>query len=127
MSAFDRSDRRLRISDAVCSIWSSTPARRTRSSARGMTRDVADPSPPDRRMPASAVLRAAFLLFAAAPLLRAQSGLVRGSVADDAGRPLSVVRVSVVGTTLAPESRSDGTFELRGVPGGTRTVRAQRF
>jgi len=78
-------------------------------------------------MPASAVLRAALLLFAAAPLLHAQSGSVRGSVADDAGRPLPVVRVSVVGTMLATESRPDGTFELRGVPVGTRTVRAQRF
>ena len=78
-------------------------------------------------MPPTAVLRAALLLFAAAPVLRAQSGLVRGSVSDDAGQPLPVVRVSIVGTTLSTESRADGTFELRGVPVGTRTVRAQRF
>jgi len=32
-----------------------------------------------------------------------------------------------MGTTLATESRADGTFELRGVPVGARTIRAQRF
>jgi outer membrane receptor protein involved in Fe transport len=71
-------------------------------------------------------LVAGMLLASAAPLA-AQAGTVRGSVADAAGRPVPSARVSVVGTSLATESRSDGTFELRAVPAGTRTVRAQRI
>ena len=69
----------------------------------------------------------AVLLFAAAPSLRAQTGALRGTVSDDAGRPLSGARVSVVGTTLAAETRPDGRFELAAVPVGSRTVRAQRL
>jgi outer membrane receptor protein involved in Fe transport len=66
------------------------------------------------------------MLASAAPLA-AQTGTVRGSVADAAGRPVANARVSVVGTSLASESRTDGTFELRAVPAGARTVRAQRI
>ena len=72
-------------------------------------------------------LRAAALLLVATASLQAQSGLVRGSVSDDAGRPLPAARVIIVGTTLATESRADGSFELRAVPIGTRSVRAQRI
>lgn len=35
------------------------------------------------------------------------------------------VRVGVVGTTIATESRADGAFELRAVPAGRQVVRAQ--
>ena len=67
------------------------------------------------------------LLTAATSTLGAQTGSVRGSVSDDAGRPLSGARLSVVGSALAAESRADGTFELRVVPTGRQTVRAQRI
>src|SRR3982751_76424 len=66
------------------------------------------------------------LLVAVSPLA-AQSAAGRASVSDDAGRPLAGARVSVVGSALAAESRADGSFELRGVPAGSRTVRAQRI
>jgi outer membrane receptor protein involved in Fe transport len=59
--------------------------------------------------------------------LRAQTGVVRGDLTDDSGRPLDHARVLIVGTALATESRADGTFELRQVPAGAQTVRAQRI
>ena len=67
----------------------------------------------------------ALLLLGAARPLHAQAGTVRGSVTDEAGHPLPGARLGVVGFTLATESRADGTFELREVPEGARTVRAQ--
>src|SRR4051794_24297185 len=73
------------------------------------------------------ILRALALLLTMAMPLRAQSGVVHGTVSDEAGRPLAAARVSVAGTTLATESRSDGTFDLRAVPNGARVVRAQRI
>ena len=74
-------------------------------------------------------LAASSLMMAltAAPVLHAQSGTVRGSVRDDAGRPVAGARITVVGIPLAAESRLYGAFELRVVPTGTRTVRAQRL
>jgi iron complex outermembrane recepter protein len=74
-----------------------------------------------------AVFRACMLLLGATMPLRAQSGGVRGTVADATGRPLADARVSVAGTALSTQARADGAFELRGVPVGARTVRAQRF
>ena len=71
---------------------------------------------------------ASFLLaLTMASTLHAQTGTVRGNVSDDAGRPVAGARVTVVGTSLAAESRADGAFELRAAPAGTRTVRAQRI
>lgn len=69
----------------------------------------------------------AVLLLGAVPALHAQAGAVRGSVVDGAGNPVPDARVTVVGTSLAVDSRSDGSFELRDVPAGSRTVRAQRI
>jgi outer membrane receptor protein involved in Fe transport len=69
----------------------------------------------------------AALSLVAMSTLRAQSGVVRGDVSDAAGRPVAAARVVVVGSTLGTESRADGTFELRAVPAGTRTLRAQRI
>ncbi len=73
------------------------------------------------------VASVATLLVAVASPLRAQSTAVRGSVSDDADRPLAGARVIIVGSALAAESRADGSFELRGVPAGNQTVRAQRI
>jgi iron complex outermembrane recepter protein len=67
------------------------------------------------------------VLLAAGSPLRAQTGAVHGTVADDAGRPLAGTRVSVVGTALATESRTDGRFDFAAVPAGSRSVRAQRL
>jgi outer membrane receptor protein involved in Fe transport len=69
----------------------------------------------------------AVLALLARPLHAQAAGALRGSVTDDAGRPLPGVRVIVVGTSLSAESRDDGTFDVRRVPLGTRVVRAQRI
>ena len=61
------------------------------------------------------------LLLAAASPTHAQTGVVRGIVSDDADRPVPGARVSVVGTSLATESRVDGTFELGAVPTGRQS------
>ena len=61
------------------------------------------------------------------PLMAQSSSSVRGNVFDAGSVPLAGARVSVVGTPVSTESRADGTFELRGVPGGRQTVRAQRI
>ncbi len=54
-------------------------------------------------------------------------GVVRGDLTDDSGRPLARARVVIVDTPIATESRPDGTFELRDVPAGVRTIRALRI
>src|SRR5690606_4206643 len=51
-------------------------------------------------------------------------GTVTGSVTSDVGRPLPGVAVTIVGTQRGTLTRSDGTFELPGVPVGTHTLRA---
>ncbi len=70
-------------------------------------------------------LAATILLVCARQQLYAQSGAVRGLVTDETGRALSGARVTVVGMALGSESRVDGSFELRSVPAGSRTVRIQ--
>jgi iron complex outermembrane receptor protein len=67
---------------------------------------------------------AALLLVTVQPL-RAQAGVIRGSVEDEGGRRLHGARLIVIGTPLVAESRADGTFELRAVPAGNQIVRAQ--
>src|SRR5688500_3558923 len=67
---------------------------------------------------------AALMLATAQPLL-AQTGTVRGRVTDESGRALPNAQVEVVGTAVASATRVDGTFELRSVPAGARTVRAR--
>jgi iron complex outermembrane recepter protein len=65
------------------------------------------------------------LLLAAMRPLHAQSGTIRGSVTDDAGRPLPGARITVADGTQATESRADGSFELRSVSDGSHVVRAR--
>jgi outer membrane receptor protein involved in Fe transport len=67
----------------------------------------------------------AALLFCGVRPLHAQTGTVRGSVNDETGHAISGVKVGVVGTQLTTESRTDGSFELRTVPAGSRIIRAQ--
>jgi iron complex outermembrane recepter protein len=59
----------------------------------------------------------------AAPL--AAQGTVRGTVADSSGTPLPNASISIDGTSLRASSGSQGDYEIRGVPSGTRTVRAR--
>jgi iron complex outermembrane recepter protein len=57
--------------------------------------------------------------------LTAQAGTIRGTVSDSAGAGLANAAVTVDGTTLRTVSGSGGTYEIRGVPAGTHTVRAR--
>jgi iron complex outermembrane receptor protein len=60
----------------------------------------------------------------AAPLA-AQAGIIRGTVSDSIGGPLSNVSVTVEGTNVRATSGGQGNYELRGVPAGRQTVRAR--
>jgi iron complex outermembrane recepter protein len=55
----------------------------------------------------------------------AQAGTIRGTVSDSAGDALANAAVSVEGTGLRATSGGDGRYEVRGVPSGTRTIRAR--
>src|SRR6476469_7126645 len=78
-------------------------------------------SPPIQRDRMRTLLSALLLaaVSIAAPTLRAQSGTVRGALLD--------AQLFIVGTTIATESRADGSFALRAVPAGTHSVRVQRM
>lgn len=56
------------------------------------------------------------------------TGSVRGRVLDSASsQGLTSVSVLVEGTSLGTFTRADGSFDLNGVPIGTRTIRARRI
>src|SRR3954471_24564440 len=57
--------------------------------------------------------------------LAAQNGTIRGSISDSSGTPLANASISVDGINLRATSGSQGTYELRGVPAGQRTVRVR--
>jgi len=60
----------------------------------------------------------------AAPL-SAQAGTLRGTVADSSGSPLPNASITIEGTGLRTTSGNQGEYEIRGVPAGTRVVRAR--
>ena len=66
----------------------------------------------------------AFLAVGAGPLA-AQSGTVRGTVADGGGTPLPNATIVVEGTEARTVSGGRGTYELRGVPAGRYTMRVR--
>ncbi len=57
--------------------------------------------------------------------LAAQTGTIRGSVADSNGSALPNASVTVEGTGLRATSGNQGEYEVRGVPTGQRTVRVR--
>ena len=71
------------------------------------------------------VLAPVAALAAAVLPLAAQSGTVRGTVADSAGNPVSNATVTVDGTGLRIATAASGSYEIRGVPPGAFTVRAR--
>ena len=63
-----------------------------------------------------------------APAHAQGAGIVRGTVIDSATRrPLESVQVSVSGATGVAFTTAAGTYTLRGVPAGARTVRVARL
>src|SRR5436309_361847 len=72
------------------------------------------------------VIACAFLalLLPSSPLA-AQGGTVRGRVTDSTGAPLARVVVSIEAIGAHATSDEQGSYEIRGVPAGTRSVRAR--
>jgi TonB-dependent SusC/RagA subfamily outer membrane receptor len=67
----------------------------------------------------------AVALMAWAPPLAAQAGTgtVRGTVTNaGTATPLPNAQISVAGTRLGAQSREDGTYQITGVPAGTRRI-----
>jgi iron complex outermembrane recepter protein len=65
------------------------------------------------------------LTVAAAVPLAAQAGTIRGTVSDSAGAGLANAAISVEGTTLRGTSGAGGSYEIRGAPAGTHTMRVR--
>jgi iron complex outermembrane receptor protein len=65
------------------------------------------------------------VLTLAAPLSAQGGGTLRGSVTDSSGAPLPSASITVEGTGLRTTSSAQGTYEIRGVPAGTRVVRVR--
>jgi iron complex outermembrane recepter protein len=57
--------------------------------------------------------------------LAAQTGSIRGSVADSSGLPLANASITVAGTSVRTTSGSQGDYELQGVPAGRQAVRVR--
>src|ERR1041385_7629027 len=65
------------------------------------------------------------LLFLVATTARAQSGMIQGRVADSSGKAIANASVSVEGSALRTSSSTQGSYVLRGVPAGQRTLRVR--
>ncbi|PYO97515.1 MAG: hypothetical protein DMD60_06705 [Gemmatimonadetes bacterium] len=72
-----------------------------------------------------AVLCAIPLLVALPNRLDAQGGTIRGRVADAQGAPLARASVSVDAIGARATTDEQGSYEIRGVPAGTYTVRVR--
>ncbi len=69
---------------------------------------------------------AGVMLTVAAPVpLAAQAGTIQGTVSDSAGGTLANAAISVEGTGLRATTGASGTYEVRGVPSGTHTMRVR--
>ena len=87
-------------------------------------------NPPGRwqRSVRLAVAMLAALTAAAAPAAAQSTGAIQGRVVDaTTQRPLSSVRLMVIGTNLGTRTTDDGRFFLSEVPAGTQTLRALRI
>src|SRR6059036_1301008 len=68
---------------------------------------------------------ALFALLPPSSRLAAQGGTVRGRVTDSTGAPLARVGVSMEAIGAHATSDEQGSYEIRGVPAGTHSVRAR--
>jgi TonB-dependent SusC/RagA subfamily outer membrane receptor len=76
----------------------------------------------------SRVALALGLVLLAAPIARAQTGTVLGTVTDrGTGQPIEAARAQVIGTSIAAASDTRGAFVLRGIRPGSYTVRVSRI
>src|SRR5689334_9017080 len=65
------------------------------------------------------------LLFLGATVAQAQSGMLQGRVADSAGKAIANAIVSVEGSALRTSRTIQGSYVIRGVPAGQRTLRVR--
>jgi iron complex outermembrane recepter protein len=65
------------------------------------------------------------LICTGAASAAAQTGTISGTVADSAGAPLPNASVTIEGTGLRATTGGQGTYEIRSVPAGARTVRVR--
>jgi len=72
-----------------------------------------------------ALLCAAPLLMALPNRLDAQGGTIRGRVADAQGAPLPRAAISIDAVGVRTTSDEQGSYEIRGVPAGTHTLRVR--
>jgi iron complex outermembrane receptor protein len=70
-------------------------------------------------------LFAVLLLCITASAARAQTGMVRGKVADSSGTAIAGVIITVDRSPVRGQTSSAGTYQLVGLPAGTWTVRAR--
>ncbi len=67
--------------------------------------------------------RTAWLLFVAAAIATAQTGVVTGIVIDDAsGDPIPLAHLVVIGTKLGAAATESGHYQLVGVPAGRQRI-----
>jgi iron complex outermembrane receptor protein len=57
--------------------------------------------------------------------LYGQTGTIRGRIADSVDAPLAGASITIEGTGRRTTSGAGGTYEIRGVPAGARTLRAR--
>lgn len=79
-------------------------------------------------MPVRSVVRllvAVLTLMVVATTAPAQTGQVRGKVADSTGAPITGAIITVDRTPVRAQTGANGTYQLIGVPVGTWTVRAR--
>ena len=75
-----------------------------------------------------AVLLALLLVALPVASLRAQgTGSIAGRITDDAGKPLSGMQVSVVGTRLGVLSNAEGRYAIAGVTPGSTSAKSWQY
>jgi hypothetical protein len=77
--------------------------------------------------PAAAPPRAMMRIRGANSIAGAIGADIRGRVTDERGAPIPLAQVTVDGTTAGSMTAEDGSFELKDVPAGTRTLSARRL
>ena len=78
-----------------------------------------------RLVPALAIGLAAAIATAAPPLAAQTTGVVRGTIVQQAGLPVANAQVAIVGTTLGAVTNAAGAYQITAVPAGAQTVRVR--
>lgn len=74
---------------------------------------------------AAGMIGSALLVLLTADTAAAQTGAIQGNVSDSTGIAIVGALVTIEGTGLRASATASGSYEIRGVPAGTRTVRVR--